>query len=319
MILKQLSKQLFLYTFLCYSSISWAEVSKQFSIGLSQTNNLELQENENNVQESHSSLKRQAIITNLFLSKKSLDYTGGYRLSAQFSYNKGLDHTGDIQQITLSASQLNAFSRYWLMRSSISLQYYESEPLPVSSYTAIQLENTLGYLQDNNAGMDINIKLRQEKHNKHISDHYKLQRTELKFHYYFPHHDKMPYWTIYTGLIHNNTDSKQRDFQGLSTGLEYRQWLLGSFNGTVGLQRQSNQYLSFKRDKNEAEKATETFKPLKQNRPDTQYNMAYIRLIKPLKKSIDLELSANIGRYQTPTLPSNENFYQLSSYINWNF
>ena len=318
MIFKQLSKQLFLYTFLCYSSVSWAEVSKQFSIGLSQTNNLELQENIDDVDENNSSLKRQAIISNLFLSKQSLDYTGGYSLSAQFSYNKGLDNTGDIQQITLSASQLKAFSGYWLMRSSILLQYYESEPLAESSYTAIQLENTLGYLQDNNAGLDINVRLRQEKHNKHISDRYKIQRTELTLHYYFQHYNKMPYWTIYAGFIDNHADDKKRESKGLNAGLEYRQWSLGSFNGTVGIQWQANQYPSFKR-KNEPEEVTETLNPLQQNRPDAQYNMAHIHLIKPLKKSMDLELSANIGRYQTSRLSSNENFYQISSHINWSF
>ncbi len=318
MIFKQLSKQIFLYSVLCYSSVSWAEVSTQFSIGLSQTNNLELQENIDDVDENNSSLKRQAIISNFSLSKQSLDYTGGYNLSAQFSYNKGLDNTGDIQQITLRASQLKAFSRYWLMRSSVLLQYYESEPLAVSSYTAVQLENTLGYLQDNNAGLDINIRLRQEKHRKHISDRYKIQRTELKFHYYFQHYNGMPYWAVYTGFIHNNADDKQRNFQGLNAGLEYRQWSLGSFNGTVGLQWQSNQYPSFKR-KNEPKKVAEAPNPLQQNKSDAQYNMAHIRLIKPLKKSMDLELSANIGRYQTSRLSSNENFYQISSHINWRF
>jgi len=72
-LLRSLLASLLLIGSIFYSNYSWAEISKNFSIGLSQTNNLELQSNIDNPSENDESVKRQGLISRLSLLKQSLE------------------------------------------------------------------------------------------------------------------------------------------------------------------------------------------------------------------------------------------------------
>lgn len=280
-----------------------AETNKYLSIGLTHTDNLEIQP-DSDVSLSNSDVKRTGITTGLSLQKQFLDFSGGYILEADIDYNKGLNSTGDISSIRLSASKLKSINSNWLMRSSIMLRHYENEPLEVNSYDGLQLENTFGYLNDDNSGTDIALSLGRENHNQDISDRYKTQKTGLKISHYFPHKSNSPYWAINIGGTQNNADNDRRDFDSYTMGIESRQWRLGSLRGTAGIQWQTDRYkqLAGAASKRKDETA-----------------LLQVNISKNIKKNLALHISATTGRYQSSRRDVNENFYQLISNLQWQF
>lgn len=280
-----------------------AETSQYISIGLTHTDNLEIQP-DSDVNLSNGDVKRTGITTGLSLQKQSLDFSGGYIFEADIDYNKGLNSTGDISSIRLSASKLKAINSNWLMRSSIMLRHYKNEPLEVNSYDGFQLENTFGYLNDNNSGTDIALSLSRENHNQDVSDRYKTQKSGLKISHYFPHKNNSPYWAINIGAIQNNADNDRRDFDSYAMGVESRQWKLGSLRGTAGIQWQTDRYKQ--RAGAPSKRKDETA-------------LLQVNISKNIKKNVTLHVSATTGRYQSSRRDVNENFYQLISNLQWQF
>ena len=288
------------YSFFLSNTVG-AEVNKQLSFGLTQTDNVEIQSNTTNTL-NNSHLKRSGASTYLSLQKQDIDFSGGYTLQAYVDYNKSLDNTGNISNTGLSAYKLNTINKNWLSRTGISVNHYDSKPIPVTSYTAVQLENTLGYLHEDNSGVDINIKLRHENHNEDESNQYKIQRSALTANYYFSHKRNAPYWALNAGFSNNNANDEQYDYKSYQLGLESRQWRLGSFYGNVGLQWQKNRY------KNIATTSRED-----------EYTIINLNISKKLKKNLVLQASASKGLYQSSSDSSSINFYQLLSRLQWQF
>jgi hypothetical protein len=314
------AKWILFYSVFIFPISSLADNHRNFSIGLTQTNNLEIQQGE--------SVKRIGISHDFSFLKQSLNYAGGYTLETQFNYNKSLDNTGDIARIHLAASRLLSLNNNWLMRSRAVLQHYNHQPVQINSYTALQLENTLGYLHTNNQGVDINLTWRLESHNQAENDHYKTRNIGLALSHYFPHQDQSAYWASHIGFTRYNADDKHRDFTRLSTGLEYRQWHIGKFTGSASLQWEYDQY-KFKAtpyclSKLSKSQCTEEIKEFqannsRQSKQKDHYIFSEISISQPIKKSVNLQLSASMGRYRSSIQNIDENFYRLSSRINWNF
>jgi len=311
----RISKQIVFWSVLLVPLPSFADSHRNFSMGVTQTNNLENPFNAKTAQ--NTKVKRIGISSNLSLLKQSLDYSGGYTLEAQFNINKSLDNTGDIHRIHLAVSHLFGLNNDWLMRSRVQLHYLDHQAVAINSYTALQVENTLGYVQNDNSGTDIALKLRVESHDKVADEQYKTHNISIALSHYFPHKKQSAYWAGHTSLSNYNANDPQRDFKRLSAGIEYRQWHLGKFTGVAGMQWQYDQY--------NKRQARSLFSPsLQKNIPSTfiqkdRYVFAEINVNRPLKKSLDLQFSASIGRYQSSQPARHENFYRLASHINWNF
>ena len=295
-------------TFLCSSIVlfpisSFAENSQYLSIGLTQTDNLEIQADAD-IGLNNGTVKRSGVAIGLSFQKQSLDFSGGYVLTADFDYNKGLNDTGDISSIRASASKLTPLNSHWLMRSSMMLRHYKNEPLAVNSYDGIQLENTVGYLIDDNSGTDISLQLGRENHHQDETDRYKTTRTGLKMSHYFSHQKNDPYWVVNIGTTQNNANNDQRDFDTYSVGVESRQWALASLRGTAGILWQIDQYKKLAGARFSREDKTAVLQ---------------VNISQAIQKNVALFVSASTGRYQSSRLDTDENFYQLSSHIRWQF
>ena len=283
----------------CYPFISLADVSPSISIGITQTDNLEVQQDSNVSLNNGGSVKRSGLDLGISILKDNIDYTGGYSIQASANYNKALDKTGDISHLKLSASKLTALNTHWLMRSNVQVQRYRNQPIALNSYDGINLENTIGYLGDKNGGVDISLQYANENHNQADIDSYKIRRSIASFAFYFPHTSNAPYVALNTRYGKHNSNNDQRDYNGLNFGVEYRQWSIGKYSGIASIQWQQDKYAI--------------------NSRKDHYSLVQLSLARNLKKNLDLQITAGTGRYQSSLLDSPLNFYQIASYLNWGF
>lgn len=285
------------------SSMVTASISTQLSIGFTQTDNLEIQSN-TGARNNNTNLIRSGISTDLSIQKQDIDFSGGYTLQARANYNRGLDNTGDISSLELSANKLSTLGNQWLTRTGVTLSHYDSQPIPINSYTAIQLQNTLGYLRDDNSGVDINTQLRQEIHAKDPSNTYKTLQKGISTSYYFKHESDAPYWALSTGIEINDADDSQYDYDSYKLGIESRQWKIGSFYGSAGIQWQKNFY--------GGQDTTGT-------KRNDKYALVNFNLNKNIKKNLFFQSSISKGNYKSSTSTSDTPFYQLVSLFQWQF
>lgn len=276
-----------------------AKTSQVFLVGLTQTDNLEIPSGSDVSLDNNGSVKRIGLETGAALLKQELSSSGGYNLQASAIYNKSLDGTGDIKTVKLSGSKLTSLNDHWLMRSSAQLKYYDNEPVEINSYNGLQLENTFGYVSDNNSGVDISLKYAKEDHNKAGDNSYKMQRTGLSLRHFFPHELNTPYWAVDTRYTVNNADVENRDYDSIDVGLEYRQWSIAKFSGKVALKWQQSDYDQDARKDN--------------------YAMAQLDLTKVIKKNMAFQVSALAGRYDSTALDSSIDFYKVVSRLKWRF
>ncbi len=285
--------------FFLYPFISIADISSHISVGMTQTDNLEVQQDVDVNLNNSGSVKRSGFDLSISILKDNIDYTGGYSIQAFANYNKSLDNTGDISRLKLSASKLTALNSYWLMRSNIQVRHYRNQPIALNSYDGMSLENTIGYLGDKNHGVDISLFYSNENHNQADVDSYKIQRLISSLTFYFPHKLTDPYIALSTHYGKHNANNNQRDYDSLNIKVEYRQWSIGKYSGILGAQWQQNKYTTASRK--------------------DHYSLVQLSLARNLKKNLDLQITAGTGHYQSSLLDLPFNFYQVASYLNWNF
>ena len=307
-------------------SPAYSDVSTTLYTGISHTLHLEVQTG-NDIQPDQESLTRTGFETGLLLSKQSLDYTGGYILGASTAFNKDLSGNDNISRMALSATKLSALTPDWLLRSSIRANRYDNEALPSNSYQGLSLESTLGYLDNNGGGTDIFLSLRREQHDQQSADSYDITRSNLGFTHYFAHEKEVAYWSLKATVKNNNANSNERDYDSLMLGVNINQWSFASFKGRVGFNWQQDGY-----DQSVLLSPTDNSPPVdivpnrgmmpgmgqlkEKKRKDDLYSLS-LQLDKPLTSSLLLQLSANLGRYDSNITENADDFYSLAVKLAW--
>lgn len=313
-----------------------ADVSKTLYTGLSYTDNLEVQLATDIRANNQGSLIRKGFVTGFSLLKQELDYTGGYALQADASFNKGSSSNSDISTFLLSASKLSAVNEDWLLRHQISINSYDNEALASNSYDGLTVQTTLGYLGEA-GGNDISFALKQERHDQDEQETYDITRSNIKLTHYFPHEKNAPSWHIEAGLTNNNASTDNRDYNSLQLGATYKQWDLASFKGQLGLRWQQDHYdqavrlspaigvIPINRTPNGGMGTNGTNNGImnnnnsrEQKRKDNLYALS-LQLSKALTPTIALQFSASLGVYDSTVSNRSDDFYSLATTLAWGF
>jgi hypothetical protein len=315
-------------------------VSKTLYTGLTYTNNLEVQA-DTDIRGNQESLTREGVVTGLSLIQQSLDYTGGYTFLADASFNKGFDANTDITRLLLSASKLSALSSDWLLRHTLSINRYDNEAIPSTSYNGFLLNSTLGYLDTAGGGSDFSLSLKQEQHDQGDADAYDTLRSKVQFIHYFAHEKNAPYWNLDIALKNNNANDNRRDYDSLILGVNYTQWTLASFKGQIGFNWQQDRYdqrvlLSSigtivpingmptgsipmnGTPNNPNNRMSGTINTIEKKRKDNLYALS-VQLGKALTPTISLQFAASLGVYDSTINTDSDDFYRLATNLIWRF
>jgi len=321
------------YTALMFSTAVFSEVNQRVSIGITHTDNVEMQSNSGVDLDNVGSLTRSGVTTEFSLLKQNVDYTGGYIFGVRGLYNKGLNGAADISNLELSASKLSILNPDWLMRSKLSVQQYHNDDLQVNGFDGIRFENTFGYLKSDNSGTDITLEFVYESHGQDEDDSYEMQRSGVKLSHYLSHKMNAPYWALHADVYHNNASGFLRNYNSFNTAVEYRQWSLGSFVGTVSAQWQHDDYNQLVRvsstgrfltprnaNRNNGRIGTPRngVTVTNEKRLDDVYRLQ-VNLNKALKKDVNWQLSTSVGHYDSTIVDISESFYQVTSRLQWVF
>lgn len=328
---KNLPFQAVLFFHLFFLSLAvYGDISKTLYTGLTSTHNLEVQAGTDINTNNQDAQNRQGFITGISMIKQSLDYTGGYTLLADASFNQGLsgDTDNTISTLLLSASKLSALTPDWLLRNSISLNQYDNEALASNSYNGLLLETTFGYLDKVGGGNDISFSLKREQHHQIDQEAYDTTRSSLQLMHYFPHEKSSSYWSLNTALKNNNASDNRRDYDSVMLGINYQQWSLASFKGQLSFNWQYDRYDQLIRlsprgnvipnDNRGINRSGMDITTSEKERRDHLYTLS-LQLGKPLTPSIILQFSANFGVYNSTINADSEEFYRLATQLNWAF
>ncbi len=311
---------------------AFGETTTTLFTGITSTNNLEVQALDVNPN-TNDNLNRTGFETGISLNKQSLDYTGGYIVGANASFNKGISGGDDITNISLSASKLSAITPDWLLRTNITANQHKNEALPDNSYKGLMLDATFGYLDKGGGGTDISLTLNHELHDQTSSTTsnvpYNTNRSSVALSHYLPHKKGKAYVSFDASFKSNNATDDNRDYDSLGLGVHINQLRLASFKGKVGLNWQQNDYNqsvlspSMGTTNTPASNNMPPTTPMTQTsgntnqtqRKDNVYS-ASLQLGKSLSPKLGLQLSANVGRYDS-TSSDSEGFYSLALRLAW--
>lgn len=324
-----------LFALFSLSSFALSDVSKTIYTGLTYTDNLELQLATDIGTNNQEALIRRGFVTGFSLLKQELDYTGGYTLQADTSFNKGFSNNSDITTFLLSASKLSALNENWLLRHNISINRYDNEALASNSYDGVTLQTTLGFLDKAGGGNDISFSLKQERHDQDEQDTYDITRSGIKFTHYFSHKKNAPAWNMDAGLKNNNATTNNRDYHSIGLGTTYKQWNLASFKGQLRLSWQQDRYdqsvrlsprgmiIQTNRMPNGGtamgiNNSMMNMNSSEKKRNDNLYSLS-LQLSKALTPAIALQLSTNLGIYDSTISNNSDDFYNLATTLTWNF
>lgn len=279
--------------------------------GITHTGNLEVQASGN-----QGGTARSGLETGITYSHQSLGYTGGYTLDGSADLNKGLAGGRDITSVRATAHKLSAFSPEWLLRVGGQGEQYKNDGLPANSYQGLGAEATLGHLGAAGGGTDITLSFKRERHGQVASDPYSVGRGVLTLVKYSPHAQGQPYWGLQAAYQRNAaTDNNSHSFSSALLGAQYSQWALGPFRGQAGVQWQQDTYPQVTAGQMGGAAPTQK---------GSTY-LASASLSKPLRKGLDLQLSASVGRYASTTgiggmaTGSTVGFHSLSAGLKWGF
>ena len=309
---------------------AFGETTTTLFTGITSTNNLEVQALDVNPN-TNDNLNRTGFETGISLNKQSLDYTGGYIVGANASFNKGISGGDDITNISLSASKLSAITPDWLLRTNITANQHKNDALPDNSYKGLILDATFGYLDKGGGGTDISLTLNHEQHDQTStttsSIPYNTNRSSVALSHYLPHKKDKAYISFDASFKNNNATDDNRDYDSLGLGVHLNQLRLASFKGRIGLNWQQNDYnqsvLSPSVGTTTNTPSTNNMSPnmptsgntSQAQRKDNVYS-ASLQLGKSLSPKLGLQLSANVGRYDS-TISDSEGFYSLALRLAW--
>jgi len=211
--------------------------------GYSWTDNLEVQSGTTNDRRQQD-LSRQGIDIGLSALHQSIDYHGGYTLAAIVNHNRGIDgrNDNDITDTAVTATRLLAITPDWLARLSLALRHHDNQPLPLNSHTAATANATIGWLAPQGGGVDIGLRLKQERHDAVADERYTMRRRRLSLSYHFPHPENDIGATLRVAFGWNDADQPSRDHRSLTVGTSLRGIRIGSTTLQAGIDWRQDRY-----------------------------------------------------------------------------
>ncbi len=220
------------------SQTSWSLRS-----GYSWSDNLEVQ-SASGIERNRQNLSRQGIELGITAAHQAIDFDGGYSLSGAASYNRGIDgrDDNDTRNAAATMTRLLALSPSWLARLSLTARYYDSQPLPLTSYIGGAIAATFGRLGPGGSGIDIGLRVKHERHDADASERYTMTRQRLSLSYHFPRSDGGLGAALQATVGWNDADTDERDYRSAGLGASLRQIKIGNATLQTGIDWRRDRY-----------------------------------------------------------------------------